>query len=135
MANEATITTLLGNQGDPVEYQVAAGTAIPKGSLMEFETGGDPKTVIISTADGKFFAGIAANEKTATDGVTVMACITHCVAECKYSAAGTLGQPQKLSGVNTIADADSDTVATAGEVVGIGLETATTGTGAVLINL
>ena len=132
MANEAIITTLLGNQGDPVEYIVSATTAIPKGSIMEFSS--SPQTVVISSADGKFFAGIAATEKTATDGVTVMSCITHCVAEVKYSAGGTLGQPQKISGVNTIADADSDTVATAGEVVGIGLETATTGTGAVLIN-
>jgi len=132
MANEATIITLLGNQGDPVEYTVATGTAIPKGSIMEF--GSSPQTVVISTADGKFFAGIAATEKTATDGVVKMACITHCVAECKNSASGTLGQPQKISGVNTIADADSDTIATAGEVVGIGLETTITGTQAVLIN-
>jgi len=133
MANEATIITLLGNQGDPVEYTVAAGTAIPKGSLMEFSS--SPQTVVISTADGKFFAGIAATEKTATDGKTKMSCITHCIAECKNSASGTLGLPQKISGVNTIANADSDTVATATEVVGIGLETATTGTQAVLINL
>ena len=132
MANEATIITLLGNNGDQVEYTVAAGTAIPKGSLMEFAS--TPQTVVISTADGKFFAGIAASEKTATDGITKMSCITHCVAEIKNSASGTLGVPQKISGVNTVADADSDTVATATEVVGIGLETATTGTQAVLVN-
>jgi len=133
MANEATIITLLGNQGDPVEYTVATGTPIPKGSLMEFSS--SPQTVVISSADGKFFAGISAFEKTATDGVVKMSCITHCVAECKNSGSGTLGLPQKISGVNTIANADSDTVATATEVVGIGLETATTGTQAVLINL
>ena len=132
MTNEADIVTLLGNQGDPVEYTVIATTAIPKGSLMEF--GSSPQTVIISTADGKYFAGIAATEKTATDGVTKMSCITHCVAEMKYSAAGTLGQPQKISGVNTIADADADAIDKATEVVGIGLETATTGRGAVLVN-
>lgn len=132
MANEATIITLLGNQGDPVEYTVAAATAIPKGSLMVFDS--SPQTVKISAADGDYFAGISAVEKTATDGVTKMACITHCIAECKYSAGGTLGQPQKVSGVNTIADADDDTIEGSSEVVGMGLETATTGTGAVLIN-
>lgn len=132
MANEAVITTLLGNQGDPVEYTVATGTAIPKGSLMVFDS--SPQTVIISAADGNFFAGIAATEKTATDGVVKMSCITHCVAEVKNSAGGTLGQPQKISGVNSVADADDDTVANASEVVGIGLETATTGTQAILIN-
>ena len=133
MANEATITTLLGNQGDPVEYTIAAGAVIPKGTLMEF--GSSPQTVVISSADGKFFAGIAASESTAADTFTKLSCITHCVAEVKNSAGGTLGLPQKLSGANTVADADSDTVATATEVVGIGLETATTGRQAILINL
>lgn len=132
MANEADIITLLGNQGDPVEYIVADGTPIPKGSLMEFSS--SPQTVVISSADGKFFAGISSTEKAADDGQVKMACITHCIADMKYSAAGTLGQLQKISGVNTIADADSSTIATASEVVGMGLETATTGRGAVLVN-
>ena len=132
MANEAVITTLLGNQGDPVEYIVATGTPIPKGSLMVMDS--LPQTAKISAADGDFFVGISAVEKTTTDGVTKLACITHCVAEIKSSASGTLGQPQKISGVNTTANADDDTVANAAEVVGIGLETATTGTQAVLIN-
>jgi len=132
MANEATIITLLGNNGDQVEYTVAAGTAIPKGSLMVMDS--SPQTAKISAADGNFFVGIAASEKTATDGITKMSCITHCVAEIKNSAGGTLGYPQKISGVNTVANADDDTVAKAAEVVGIGLETATTGTQAVLVN-
>ena len=131
MANEATIITLLGNSGDPVEYTVATGTAIPKGSIMVMDS--SPQTAKISAADGNFFVGIAAYEKTATDGVTKMACITHCIAECKYSASGTLGQPQKVSGVNTIADADEAGAKGSSEVVGMGLETATTGTGAVWI--
>lgn len=132
MSNEADIVTLLGNQGDPVEYIVAGTVNIPKGSIMEFGT--SPQTVIISTADGKFFAGIAAVEVKANVGITKLSCITHCVAEMKYSAGGTLGQPQKISGVNTIADADDHNINKAAEVVGIGLETATTGRGAVLVN-
>ncbi len=91
MANEATIITLLGNSGDPVEYTVATGTAIPKGSIMVMDS--SPQTAKISDADGDFFVGISAVEKTATDGVTKMACITHCIAKCKYSASGTLGKP------------------------------------------
>ena len=129
MANEAVIITLLGNQGDPVEYTVATGTAIPKNSLMVMDS--SPQTAKISAADGDFFVGIAATEKTATDGVAVMACITNCIADLKYSAGGTLGRPQKISGVNTIADADEAGAFGASEVVGMGLETATTGTGAV----
>lgn len=129
MANEAVITTLLGNQGDPVEYTVATGTAIPLGSLMVMDS--SPQTAKISASDGDFFVGISAVEKTATDGVTIMACITNCIADIKYSAGGTLGQPQKISGVNSIADADEAGAKGASEVVGMGLETATTGVGAV----
>ena len=132
MANEATIVTLLGNQGDPVEYTVATGTAIPKGSLMVMDS--SPQTAKISAADGDYFVGIAATEKTTTDEVVKMMCITHCVAVVKNSGAGTLGQPQKISGVNSVADANDDTVANAAEVAGIGLETATTGTQSILIN-
>ena len=132
MANEAVITTLLGNAGDPVEYTIADGTDIPKGSIMEFSS--SPQTVVISSADGKFFAGIAAVEKKASDGIVKLSCITHCIADLKFSGSGTLGQPQKISGVNTVANADDDGIAKAGEVVGIALETATTGTAAVLIN-
>lgn len=135
MANEAVVITLLGNQGDPVEYTVAAGAAgsdIPKGTIMEF--GSSPQTVVISSADGKFFAGISAEEHVGGKGQTKLTCLTHGIFELKNSAGGTLGQPQKISGANTIADADSDTIATACEVVGIGLETATTGTQAVLVN-
>lgn len=132
MANEADIITLLGNQGDPVEYTIAAGAAIPKGTLMVF--GSSPQTVVISASDGQFFAGIAAIESATTDTFTKLACITHCVADMKYSAGGTLGQLQKISGANTIADADDEGIAQASEVVGMGLETATTGRGAVLVN-
>ena len=121
MADEATIITLLGNQGDPVEYTVSATTAIPKGSIMVMDS--SPQTAKISAADGDFFVGIAANEKSATDGVVKMACITHCVADIKHSAAGTLGRPQKVSGVNTIADADEAGAHGSSEVVGMTLET------------
>ncbi len=133
MTNEATSVTLLGHDGDPVEYTIAAGTVIPKNSLMQLS--GSPQTVTISAADGNIFAGIASKESASTDTFTKLMCWTHLVADLKYSAGGTLGQPQKLSGVNSIADADDDTIENAGQVVGLGLETATTGTGAVLINL
>lgn len=135
MANEATITTLLGNQGDPVEYIVAAGTAIPKGSLMALTS--SPKTATISSANGEFFCGISAVEKTATDGVTKLSCITHCIAELTAgTGATTFGQMQKLSGANLVIDADDDTTANMMENVGLSLETVADGNqGAVLINV
>ena len=108
MADEAEIITLLGNQGDPVEYTVTAGTAIPKGTLMHISAS---NTAAIAGNDGEFFAGIAASEKTATDGVTKMACLTHCVALLTAGVgATTFGQPQKLSGTNASRPKENCTV-------------------------
>lgn len=131
----AVITTLLGNQGDPVEYTVSATTAIPKGTLMKISS--SPQTAAAASADGDFFAGIAATEKTATDGVVKMSCITHCVAEMTAgTGATTFGQPQKISAANAVVDADDDTIENSGEVVGLSLETVADGDrGAVLVNL
>jgi len=54
----AVITTLLGNQGDPVEYTVDATVAVPKGTLMRISS--SPQTALAATTDGQFFAGVAA---------------------------------------------------------------------------
>lgn len=135
MADEAVIVTLLGNDGDPVEYTVATGTAIPKGTLMILSS--SPKTATASTGDGEFFCGITAAEKTATDGVTVMALITHCIALLTAgTGATTFGQMQKLSGANVVIDADDDTTANMMENVGLSLSTVVDGAqGEVLINV
>ena len=86
MANEITIVTLLGNQGDPIEYTVAAATAIAKGELMELT---DPKTCKKVSGAGVALAGIAVNAKTATDGITKMACLTNVVCTATISSGGT----------------------------------------------
>jgi len=78
MANEVKINTLLGKGGDPVEYTVAAGTAIEKGTLMQMTGNG----VAIKVAGaGVPIAGVAASSKTATDGITKMACLTNFIGE------------------------------------------------------
>ena len=131
----AVITTLLGNQGDPVEYTVDATVAVPKGTLMKISA--SPQTAIAATADGDFFAGIAAVEVKANAGTTKLALITHCVAEMTAGTGNTtFGQPQKISALNAVIDADDDTVAKAAEVVGLSLDTvADAARGAVLVNL
>lgn len=86
MANEIDIVTLLGNQGDPVEYTVAAGIAIVKGELMELE---DPKKAKKVSGAGVVLAGIAATDKSATDSITVMACLTNVICTATISGAGT----------------------------------------------
>lgn len=135
MTNEATKVTLLGNAGDPVEYTVADDEAIAKGTICYIKS--SPQTAAPATTDGQFFAGIASCEKVANDGKVKLALWTHGVFELVSDSAGcTLGQPAKIdTGANLVSTADSDTIATAGEVVGISLQTLTDGqSGCFLIN-
>jgi len=126
---------LLGNQGDVVEYTVSATTAIAKGELLKISA--SPQTAAKATA-GSLFAGIAAIEKSATDGVTKMPAITHCVADltCGAGETMTLGQPVMVgAAANEVDVATGDTVENTVKVVGIALETVgNNGTGAVLVN-
>lgn len=136
MANEVDIITLLGNQGDPVEYTVDESVAVPKGTMMYFS--GSPQTVLRTTTDGQFFAGVTSVELVADKGTTKLALLTHFVGDFTADTAGmVLGQPQKIdTGENLISDADDNDIAKAGEVVGLALETVTDGNrGAVLVNL
>ena len=135
MADEAVIIDLLGDRGDIVEYTVAAGTAIPKGTLMKISA--SPQTAIISDGGG-LFAGIAADEKTATDGRNKMGLITHCVADLTCGAAETMvlgGTVMVGAAANEVDVATGDTVEDTVKVVGIAMETvANNGTGAVLVH-
>ena len=137
MADEATKITLLGNAGDPVTYTVAAGTAIPKGTLMKISA--SPQIAIATDGIGKVFAGIASVEKTATDGVTLLALWTHGLFDMTCGAAESmvLGAPVKTgAAANEVDVATAGIITSAPRVVGIAQETvAGNGTGAVLINV
>jgi len=137
MADESSNITLLGNKGDIVEFTVAAGAAIPKGTLMYLSS--SPQTVSATSAEGQYFMGIASCEKTASDGVTKMGLITHCIADLTCGAGETmvLGAPVKTgAAANEVNVADDNTVEGSAEIVGIALETVgNNGTGAVLINV
>ena len=131
MANEATKITLLGNAGDVMEYTIAAGAVIPKGSIMKISV--SPQTVTIGTSSENV-VGVAAMESTATDTFTKLTVWTHGVFDMYSTSGMTLGQPQKLEGANAITDADDDTIIAREEVVGLALETVgVTARGAVLI--
>jgi len=136
MADEATNIVLLGNKGDPIEVTVATGNAIPKGSLLVLDS--SPQTCIASAGAG-IFMGILAEEKTATDGKTKVAVLTHCIADLTCGAAETmvLGEPVILGAAANEVDVQTDdTIANATLVVGVALETVgNNGTGAVLINV
>ncbi len=137
MANEVTINRLLGHNGDPVEYTIAAGSVIPKGTIMKISA--SPQTAAASSADGDLIAGITQDESKATDTFTKMALVTHCLATVNATAATgsmNLAEPVKLTAANTVAPADDDTVEKKGEVLGRALETVAAGaSGEVLINL
>ena len=137
MTNEAVITTLLGNQGDPIEVTVATGNAIPKGTIMKISS--SPQTAAAATAAGDYVLGICNTEKTTTDGVTKVMVITHCVAEIYATAATgsmTLGKPVRITGANTVDEATLDTLDKSMEAFGIALETVAAGaSGEVLINI
>ncbi len=136
MADEATNIVLLGNQGDPVEVIVATGTAIPKNSVMRLSA--SPQTAAIG-ASGGIMIGILKSEKTATDGITKVAVLTHCIADLTCGAGETmvLGAPVHMGAVvNEVDVATADTVESGALVVGMALETVgNNGTGAVLINV
>ena len=99
MADEAVKITLLGNAGDPVEWTVAAGTAIPKGTLMALSA--SPQVAIATSGATNVFAGITSVEKTATDGVTELALWTHGLFEMTCGAAESmvLGAPVRTGAV------------------------------------
>jgi len=124
MANEAVIIELLGNGGDPVRFTVADGTGIEKGTIMKFSS--DPRTIAAATADGDLIAGIAAAEKVANDGQTSLAVYTKGIFDIACTASSgsaVLGEPVKVTGANTVAPADDDSIAHVNECVGTSLET------------
>jgi hypothetical protein len=118
MANEAvTIET----PTKFARYTVADGTGIAVGTLLKLS--GD-NTAIASSADNDVFAGIAWEEKTASDGITEITAALNGVWDLKDSGAGiTLGAICNVGGANLIiASAAADLLT--GSVVGKVLETA-----------
>jgi len=123
MANEATIIELLGNGGDPIRVTVADGTGIEKGTLMQLSS--DPRTATASSADGETFIGVAAEEKTANDGVTEISVYTNGIFDMTDSGSGVgVGEMVKLNGANLIATADETGAQAEAEIVGQALEEA-----------
>lgn len=103
-------------------YTVADGTGITKGTILKLS--GDNTAIASSGAD--VFAGIAMEEKTASDGITEIAAAIDGVWDltCNAGAGITLGGIVSLSGANLIKQAvEAETVT--GAALGKALETAT----------
>jgi len=86
MANEAT---LIMEYQPPVMFTVADGTGIEKGAILKLT---DPMTASLSDGDGDIIAGIAAEEKIASDGKTKLAVYRHGIFKVLAGANITAGQ-------------------------------------------
>lgn len=117
MANEAV---LYFETEMPIPMTVANGTGIEKGTLLTLS---DPLTAAAVTDSTAAFAGIAAAEKIASDGVTKLAVYRGGVFKVTASGAVTVGDPLVFEVSNTVATQG----ATATHSCGIALETATNG--------
>lgn len=121
MANEAVLYIELE---PPVLMTCANATGIEKGTVLKLA---DPMTVSATSADNDIVAGIAAEEKIASDGKTTIGVYLRGIFKMVVSSTGTtVGLNQVVKGANTIGDyttLDGEK----GYVIGKALETATNG--------
>lgn len=123
MANEATLQV---QTSLPVNMVVADGAGIEKGTLLKMTDG----NVAAASSAEDVFAGIAFNEKIASNGVTSLAVFKSGIFEM-YAGGGTaisVGDLVQLSGANIIEGAVVEAEVVAGKVVGKALETVAIGT-------
>ena len=115
-------TTLIIELEPPIPFTCADGTGIEKGAILKIT---DPMTASLADGDADVIAGIAAEEKIASDGKTKIAVYRRGIFKGYAGATGaTVGKA-----VNTYAstgDSNDIVVAAAGHdaILGIALETA-----------
>jgi len=123
MANEAT---LLKETALPVSFTVAEGAGIEKGAILKLT---DPMTAALADGDEDDVAGIAAEEKIASNGQTKLAVYRQ--GEFKVTASGsitagdTVATHASSGGSNVVAVATASAVG--GKTLGIALETVSEG--------
>ena len=100
-----------------VRRTVAAGTAIPKGTLMKFS--GSPNTAAATAGASDLFAGITIEEKSEGDtDILEVGCAIDGVWDIESEAGGAaLGNLVEVGGANTVKDA-TDGDLEAGSLVG-----------------
>ncbi len=116
MANEAVCIET------PTEfrrYTVADGATIPIGTLMKLTS---PNTCEASAANDDPFAGIAWEEKTASDGIVEITCAVNGIWDITATAAAVVaGNLVNIGAANQVLVAD-EVAMVAGSVVGKALE-------------
>ena len=129
MANEAV---LLIETELPIPFTCDNGTGIEKGTLLKMT---DPMTVAATTAADEVFAGVAAEEKIASDGKTKIGVYMKGIFKMTVVAGGTttVGNEVVLGGANQIDHFDT-LDREVGKTIGRALETGAAGeTVAVLV--
>lgn len=124
MANE---TVLIVEQEPPVYMTVSNTVGIEKGAVLALS---DPNTAATTTGAADSFAGIAAQEKIASDGITQLAVYRRGVFKAVASGSITVGDPVCTDVVpNMLKTARTLTHFTLSgtRIAGYALETCTTG--------
>ena len=117
MANEATLVFELET---PIPFTVANATGIEKGALLAMT---DPMTAILVSADGtEAIAGIAAEEKIASDGKTKIGVYSRGIFKMLAGGAITVGE-SVISNGSTLANEVITAAVNSENIVGIALET------------
>ena len=119
MANEAILRVRLG---DPIDFTVADGTAIPKGAICKMT---DPRTAVLADGDADIVAGIAAREKIASDGRTQLAIFRSGIFDVVASGSITVGDAVVTCASTGGANIVSTAAVNAENILGTALETAT----------
>ncbi len=113
MTNEAVLKNKFS---EPIDFIVADGTGIEKGTVLKIST---PRTAAASGASGDIFAGIAHREKIANDGRTRLALIAgpgDIVSMTCDGVGVTVGDLVKIGGANLISTWTGATDAVAGDM-------------------
>lgn len=121
-----TIHTLMIETHKPISMTCADGTGIPKGTLLVL---GDDMTVTASAGDGDTIAGVAAEEKIASDGKVTIAVYTD--GYFKATAGGNCTVGKSLMSYSGTGDAndvvDGTNAALYSKALGTSMQTSTDG--------
>lgn len=120
MANEAVIRERSSNPLDCIDFTVADGTGIEKGTLLKVT---DPRTAAACDGESDVIAGIAAREKVANDGRTRLAVFRRGIFDMNASGAIPVGAPVMAAGAANQVKLAAVT-ASGAMVIGTALETA-----------
>lgn len=123
MASEAVMVMRL----EPaINFTCANGTGIEKGAILK---NADPMTASLADGDEDYVAGIAANEKIASDGKTKIGVYRRGIFRIKCSGAVTCGQTvstwASTGATNVVAVSTATSVSS--KTLGIALQTAAEG--------